>query len=217
MHHGSSQVKPWTRVEQVAFAQPSLCDSSVCEPCRPGIKNLLFLQASSWNFPTGLTTGLGPTVLCVCASGSVLNISVFVPCSSGAEEKAVFCVSPVPWELCRTVRCVNHVLQIPGTNRVCVYCASGFWWDIPVFSRSRRSATPAWSVRYCGQADQRRGTLEKLVLPSSLRPDVQEKSGTTSAAARGALRCHALGKRKGIWCLVRSFGNALCLYVNGLP
>ena len=28
---------------------------------------------------------------------------------------------------------------------------------------------------------------------------------------------HALGKRKGIWCLVWSFGNALCLYVNGLP
>ena len=118
-------------------------------PCRPGIKNLLFLQASSWNFPTGLTTGLGSTVFCVCASGSVLNISVFVPCSSGAEEKAVFCVSPVPWELCRTVRCVNHVLQIPGTNRVCVYCASGFWWDIPVFSRCRRPATPpARSVRY---------------------------------------------------------------------
>ena len=49
-----------------------------------------------------------------------------------------------------------------------------------------------------GQADQRRGTLEQLVLPCSLRPDVQEKSGTTSAAARDALWCHALGKRKGI-------------------
>ena len=49
-----------------------------------------------------------------------------------------------------------------------------------------------------GQADQRRGTLEQLVLPSSPRPDVQEKSGTTSAAGRDALWCHALGKRKGI-------------------
>ena len=48
------------------------------------------------------------------------------------------------------------------------------------------------------QADQRRGTCEQLILPSSLRPDVQERSGTTSAAARDALRCHALGKRKGI-------------------
>ena len=39
--------------------------------------------------------------------------------------------------------------RIPGTNRVCVYCASGFWWDIPVFSRCRRPATPpARSVRY---------------------------------------------------------------------
>ena len=39
--------------------------------------------------------------------------------------------------------------RIPGTNRVCVYCASGSWWDIPVFSRCRRPATPpARSVRY---------------------------------------------------------------------
>ena len=30
----------------------------------------------------------------------------------------------------------------------------------------------------------------------------QEKWETTSAAARDALWCHALGKRKGIWCLV---------------
>ena len=36
-----------------------------------------------------------------------------------------------------------------------------------------------------GQADQRRGTLEQLVLPSLIRPDVQERSGT--ASARGAL------------------------------
>ena len=42
-----------------------------------------------------------------------------------------------------------------------------------------------------GQADQRRGTLEQLVLPSSLRLMSQERSGTTSAAARGALWCHA--------------------------
>ena len=120
-----------------------------------------------------------------------------------------------------------------------------------------------------GQADQRRVTLEQLVLFRSLRPDVpreardyisicercsstlngswrmgspvvgrltnvalplnswffpahfgllsQERSGTTSASARDALWYHALGKRKGIWCLVWSFGNALCLYVNGLP
>ena len=68
-----------------------------------------------------------------------------------------------------------------------------------------------------GQADQHRGTLEELILPSSLQPDVQEKSGTTSPVERYALWCHALGKRKGIWCLVWSFGNALCLYVNGLP
>ena len=61
----------------------------------------------------------------------------------------LFCVSPVPRELCRTVRCVYRVLQIPGINRVCVYCASGFWWDIPVFSRCRRLTTPpARSVRY---------------------------------------------------------------------
>ena len=45
----------------------------------------------------------------------------------------------------------------------------------------------------------------------------QERSGATSASTRGALWCHALGKRKGIWCLVWSFGNALCLYANGLP
>ena len=45
----------------------------------------------------------------------------------------------------------------------------------------------------------------------------QERSGATSASARDALWCHALGKGKGIWCLVWSFGNALCLYVNGLP
>ena len=32
-----------------------------------------------------------------------------------------------------------------------------------------------------GQADQRRGTLEQLILRSSLRPDVQERSGTTTA------------------------------------
>ena len=69
----------------------------------------------------------------------------------------------------------------------------------------------------CGQADQHSGTLEQLILPRSLWPDVQEKSGTTSAAERDALWCHALGKRKGIWCLLWSFGNALCLYVNGLP
>ena len=48
-----------------------------------------------------------------------------------------------------------------------------------------------------GQADQRRGTREQLVLPSSVRPDVQERSETTSAAARGALWCHALGKKEG--------------------
>ena len=47
-----------------------------------------------------------------------------------------------------------------------------------------------------GQADQRRGTLEQLVRPSTIRPDVQERSGTTSA--RGALWCHALGKKKGV-------------------
>ena len=46
--------------------------------------------------------------------------------------------------------------------------------------------------------DQRRGTLEQLILPISLQPDVQERSGTTSASARDALWCHALGKRKGI-------------------
>ena len=63
-----------------------------------------------------------------------------------------------------------------------------------------------------GQADQRCGALQQLVLPSSIRPDVQERSGTTSASARGALWCYALGKRKGIWCLVWSFSNALCLY-----
>ena len=66
-----------------------------------------------------------------------------------------------------------------------------------------------------GQADQRRVTLGQLVLPSSLWTDVQERSGTASAT--GALWYHALGKREGIWCLVWSFGNALCLYVNGLP
>ena len=37
----------------------------------------------------------------------------------------------------------------------------------------------------------------------------QEWSGTTSASTRDALWCHALGKRKEIWCLVWSFGNAL--------
>ena len=42
-------------------------------------------------------------------------------------------------------------------------------------------------ILHRGQADQRRGPLEQLVLPSSLRPDVQERSGTTSAAARDAL------------------------------
>ena len=47
----------------------------------------------------------------------------------------------------------------------------------------------------------------------------EERSGTPSAAARGALWCHAVGKRKGISviCFVWSFGNALRLYVNGLP
>ena len=45
----------------------------------------------------------------------------------------------------------------------------------------------------------------------------QERSGATPASTRGALWCHALGKRKGIWCLVWSFGSALCWYVNGLP
>ena len=49
-----------------------------------------------------------------------------------------------------------------------------------------------------GQADQRRGTREQLILPSSLWPDVQERSGTILATARDALWCHALGKRKGI-------------------
>ena len=58
-----------------------------------------------------LPRALDQLFVCVCASGSVLNISVFVPCSSGAGEKAVFCVSPVPWELFRTVRCVYRVLQ----------------------------------------------------------------------------------------------------------
>ena len=100
-------------------------------------------------FPYRSYHGPWTNAFCVRASGSVLNISVFVPCSSGAEEKAVFCVSPVPWELCRTVRCVYRVLQIPGTNRVCVYCASGFWLDIPVFFGCRRPLTPpARSVRY---------------------------------------------------------------------
>ena len=41
--------------------------------------------------------------------------------------------------------------------------------------------------------------------------------GLLQHTTRDALWCHALGKRKGIWCLVWSFGNALCLYVNGLP
>ena len=118
-------------MEQVAFAQSSVCDSSVCV-CRvaQGVKNHLFSQGSLWNFHTVLPR----------ASDQLF---------SGAENKAVFCVSPVPQELCRTVRCVYRVLQIPGTNRVCVYCASGFWWDIPVFSRCRRPASsPARSVRY---------------------------------------------------------------------
>ena len=44
----------------------------------------------------------------------------------------------------------------------------------------------------------------------------QERSGATSASARDAPWCHALGRRKGIY-LVWSFGNALCLCVNGLP
>ena len=53
----------------------------------------------------------------------------------------------------------------------------------------------------------------------------QERSETTSAAAAETTsdvdarwyHIYALGKRKGIWRLVWSFGNALCLYVNGLP
>ena len=47
-----------------------------------------------------------------------------------------------------------------------------------------------------GQADQCHGALQQLVLPSSFRPDVQERSGATSA--RDALWCYALGKKKGI-------------------
>ena len=50
-----------------------------------------------------------------------------------------------------------------------------------------------------GQADQRRGTREQLILPISLSPmSKRGHAGTTSAAARDALWCHALGKRKGI-------------------
>ena len=59
--------------------------------------------------------------------------------------------------------------------------------------------------------------LDSWFCPAHFSPMSQERSGTISAAARDALWCHALGKRKGIWCLVWSFGNALCLYVNGLP
>ena len=59
--------------------------------------------------------------------------------------------------------------------------------------------------------------VNSWVCPSHFGLMSQERSGTTSASARDALWCHALGKRKGMWCLVWSFGNALCLYVNGLP
>ena len=48
-----------------------------------------------------------------------------------------------------------------------------------------------------GQADQRRGAIQQLIRPSSLRADVPERSGTTSASARDALWCHALGKKEG--------------------
>ena len=59
-----------------------------------------------------------------------------------------------------------------------------------------------------GQADQRRGTLEQLILPSSLPPHAQERSE----------RCAVVP------CFRKKEGNMmfgmvvrLCLYVNGLP
>ena len=42
------------------------------------------------------------------------------------------------------------------------------------------AAVPSTVPEEWRQVDQRRGTLEKLVLPSSLRPDVQGRSGNNS-------------------------------------
>ena len=41
-------------------------------------------------------------------------------------------------------------------------------------------------------------SLNSWFCPVHFGPMSQERSGTTSAAARGALWCHALGKKKGI-------------------
>ena len=50
-----------------------------------------------------------------------------------------------------------------------------------------------------GQADQRRGALEQLLLPGSLQPDVlREVRDYISSCERWTVVPYALGKRKGI-------------------
>ena len=90
--------------------------------------------------------------------------------------------------------------------------------------RSTRALVQQYPRRFLKNGTSVVGRLTNVVVPVSswFCPShfglmSQERSGTTSVSARDALWCHALGKRKGIWWLVWSFGNALCLYVNGLP
>ena len=80
--------------------------------------------------------------------------------------------------------------------------------------RSMRALVQQYSRRFLkngslrrGQADQRRGTLEQLVLPILTSAWCPKRDQGHQQLRE--MHC-ALGKRKGIWCLVWSFGNALC-------
>ena len=140
-------------MEQVALAQPS-----VSKPCV--------------TFRCVCRVAQGLKIFCLSKDRRGISVPVL---PQALDQLFLVCVPQDPCGisrcLCRVLRVLRRKLysvfhlclgnsvgqlgvstascRIPGSNRVCVYCASGSWWDIPVFSRCRRPATPpARSVRY---------------------------------------------------------------------
>ena len=68
-----------------------------------------------------------------------------------------------------------------------------------------------------GQADQRRGTREQLILPISLRPDVPREVRDYISIYERCTVVPCFREREGDMMLGMVVRQALCLYVNGLP
>ena len=68
-----------------------------------------------------------------------------------------------------------------------------------------------------GKADQRRGTLEQLIRPSALWPDVPREVRDYISSCERCTVVPCFRKKEGNMMLGMVIRYALCLYVNGLP